>query len=498
MKLTFINRLLFSLCLLFVLLLIAVLYLYGNASQSLEQQASQQLHKDLARHMVAEDLLLNHGQIEPTALKQAFHTQMLLGPSFEIYVLDKQGSILAYSAEAHQIKRTHIDLGPVMSFIDNIDTFPLLGQDPRSHSRQKIFSAARITSEQGLEGYLYVIIGGELHDSVSEMLTSDRILQQGGMVILAVFIFGLVVALLLVVIFTKPLRQLSREVRYYRTSEGWQRRDKLALKEGYWNESASNEIAQLGGAFKAMATTIGEQFEQVQQIDAQRKELLAYISHDLRTPLASLQGYLETWQIQHADISADDSAHYIQIALDNARKLNVLVDQVFELAHLETGQVQLVREPVAIAELAQDVVQAFALKADNRHIQLRIAPKDSSLQVDGDIAKLERVLSNLVENAIRHTRDGGEVVIGFKRITRDDVEFIAIEVSDTGIGIPQADLPRVFEAHFRASNKRGEGSRNAGLGLAIVRALLLLHQSDIQVTSEEQKGTTFRFLLPCR
>ena len=496
MKNSFLNRLLAIFITVFVALTVLVLYLFSQSTQTFEKQASQQLHQELASHMVAENQLLSNGEIEPKALKHAFHTMMLLGPAFEIYVVDRAGNLLAYSADESKIKRRQIDLAPVRAFIANGRDFPLTGDDPRSHTRQKIFSAAEIHSDQGLEGYLYVIIGGELSDSVYDMMADNQIIQQGVVVILAAFVFALVVALLLVVILTRPLRQLSHEVTRYRQNEGWQGANLHQLQDDYWRVDADHDIARLGGTFKEMALTIGEQFDQVQQIDAQRKELLAYISHDLRTPLASLQGYLETWQIQHREIPPEAGEHYIEVALKNARKLNILVEQVFELAHLENGQVQLTREPVAIAELAQDVVQSFQLKAARRNIKLQISPRDSSLQVDGDIAKLERVLSNLVENAIRHTLDGGEVTIGFKRIRVDNRDQISIAVSDTGIGIPKDELPRVFEAHFRASNKRGEGSRNAGLGLAIVRALLLLHQSEIMVDSEEQKGTTFSFCLP--
>ena len=192
----------------------------------------------------------------------------------------------------------------------------------------------------------------------------------------------------------------------------------------------------------------------------------------------------------------ESSAHYIDVAQRNAKVLSGLVEQVFELAHLETGSVELHREPIAVAELAQDIMDSFDLRAQQAGVELDVSPKDTSLQVDADIAKLERVFGNLVANAIRHTPPGGRIVIRFDLVNFDNQEKVHITVQDSGVGISKDQLPRVFEAHFRASNKTDSESGNAGLGLAIVKALLALHHSDIEVESEEAQGTSFSFYLP--
>ncbi|NRA61964.1 MAG: ATP-binding protein, partial [Psychrobium sp.] len=145
---------------------------------------------------------------------------------------------------------------------------------------------------------------------------------------------------------------------------------------------------------------------------------------------------------------------------------------------------------------AQDIIESFSLQAKEAGVRLEFSPKDASIQVDADIAKLERVFANLVANAIRHTPDGGEILISFETISVDNEEKVLIRVTDSGVGIAKEQLPRVFEAHFRASNKTDSETGNAGLGLAIVKALLALHQSDIDVASVEDEGTTFMFYLP--
>jgi len=456
---------------------------------------------------------------------------MLLGPAFEIYVVDLSGNILAFSAPEGKVKRRNVDVKPLKQFIEKLATtnkkhaadkeagdkeagdkqagdkkaigqqvnWPLLGDDPRHLERKKIFSAAPIYQNQHQRGYLYVIIGSELQDNLDQNLLGSKIATQTGAIFIGALLFALLASIIIVLAITKPLRALNSKVVSYHKNQGWRQGALLDSSPNLSQPSPGNEVAQLNHVINQMAVTINEQFEQLATIDLQRKELLSYISHDLRTPLASLTGYLETWQQQQGKPvakRASEQDHYIDIALKNAKTLSNLVEQVFELAHLETGSVELDREPVAVAELAQDIIESFKLRAQTAQVTLTVSPRDSSIQVDADIAKLERVLGNLVANAIRHTPPDGQIEITFESIELAHQPRILIRVSDTGSGIPKDALPRVFEAHFRAANAPDGASQNAGLGLAIVKELLALHQTNITVSSIERQGTTFSFSLP--
>ncbi|MDP2561715.1 HAMP domain-containing sensor histidine kinase [Psychrobium sp. 1_MG-2023] len=480
----------------FFMICLGVFVWYTSVStKHFQLQSTQSLHRDLAKNMVMENQLLSNGQIDPVALKQTFHSMMLLGPAFEIYVTDLKGNILAYSAPEGKVKRQSVHLPKLLSYFNEDTVFPLYGDDPRSYSQQKIFSAAKIYQNENVQGYLYVIIGSELEDQITTQL-NDRKFYSTTLVMAAIVImFTLVISVGLVLLITRPLRRLTCLVSDHTNGNKTQRFNRLQLNQAL-GQAASLEEKQLAMAIEEMSETITEQLEQLTLKDRQRKELLSYISHDLRTPLASLIGYLETWQRQHKKQPVNNGANYIEVAHKNALVLNGLVEQVFELAHLETGSVELEREPIAIAELAQDIIESFSLQAAAANVRLDFTPKDESIQVDADIAKLERVFNNLVANAIRHTPAGGQIMINFEPITIDHEEKVLIKVIDSGIGIAKEQLPRVFEAHFRASNKVDSGSTNAGLGLAIVKALLALHQSDIAVSSEVDKGTVFTFELP--
>ncbi|MDE2430718.1 MAG: ATP-binding protein, partial [Burkholderiales bacterium] len=175
-------------------------------------------------------------------------------------------------------------------------------------------------------------------------------------------------------------------------------------------------------------------------------------------------------------------------------QLSTLVDQLVELARLEGGVETLRPEPIAIAELAQDVLSKFALRAREQDVHLQVTPQDASLMINADIGKLERVLTNLIDNSLRHTPRGGTISIELSR-SRDNA-ILLITVRDTGSGIASEELERIFEPNFRGKNHGNDNMVHLGLGLAIVRRLLELHESSIQVTSQPGMGSAFNFGLP--
>jgi signal transduction histidine kinase len=221
-----------------------------------------------------------------------------------------------------------------------------------------------------------------------------------------------------------------------------------------------------------------------------RRELVANISHDLRTPLASLQGYLETLHLKAVQLTAEERRTYLEIALKQTEQLSGLVSRLFDLAKLDSGQVILAQEPFALGDLVQDIVQEFDLTASNKGITLKASIRPDLPLVLADIGLMERVLRNLIENALRYTDAGGTVTV----TTGREENGAMIEVADTGVGIPAEELPRIFDRFYRVEKSRGLAAGSAGLGLAIAKRILDLHGSVISVTSEPGK-TVFRFTL---
>lgn len=296
MKFSLYQRLALSLCFAFVLLASILFYWSNSLAEHSKFQAEQKLHSQLAEHLAHDNPLLQDGVYDKDALKNLFHTLMLLGPAFEFYFLDPAGNILTYSAEDSKIRRNKVELGPLVNFISNPDAVPILGDDPRSLTKQKIFSVAPIYRGDNLQGYLYVIIGGEIYDSIFNQVKNDKYLQQYSALFIGTLLFLLSILLAVFRYFTSPIKQLANEM----TALNKVKFDQSKVALTHWENIKNNEVHQLGHTFNVMVKQINKQFYQLTENDRIRRELLAHLSHDLRTPLATMQGYIETMVIKGA------------------------------------------------------------------------------------------------------------------------------------------------------------------------------------------------------
>ena len=491
---SFYSKLSLGLVFSFITMGIILLVLAQYLTRSYQNEVEQKLHHQLAEHVVHDNKLLKNGEIDHDALKNAFHSMMILGPSFEFYVLGTDGEVKTYSADPGRVKKQQIDIQPIHQFLANKTSLPILGEDPRSLDKHKIFSAAPIfemeEGKQVLQGYLYIIIGGEIYDGIVDLLQQSHILSLAVWSLAMAMLFGLLVILILFALLTRPLRRLTQDMQQFR-QEGFEHGQ---LPTSKWQHNSADEIERLGSTFNEMANTLNIQYQKVKNTDELRRELISYVSHDLRTPLASLQGYLETWQLKHTQLSLSEGENLIEVAMKNAQHMSRLIEQLFELAHLDSETVSLNKEPLAIAEFAQDIMQKMALDAQNKQVTLDIEPKDPSIMVLANIEKLENVLTNLLDNALRHCEAGDSIKVLVSPAKVDGQLQVIVE--DSGLGISDQDIPHIFDAHFKASNSvKGKG-RNSGLGLAISKRIVELHGSELKVSSTLGKGTEFSFNLP--
>jgi signal transduction histidine kinase len=216
--------------------------------------------------------------------------------------------------------------------------------------------------------------------------------------------------------------------------------------------------------------------------DRQRRDLMADIAHELRTPLAVLQGRLEGM----LDGVYPRDEGQIAAVLQETQMLARLVEDLRTLAHTESGTLTLQKESTDLAILLTDTAASFAAEASERHIQLDVDAAANLPLVDIDPVRIREVLTNLISNALRHTSENGRVSV----TASAQAETIVIAVSDSGRGIPAEDLPRIFDRFYK-----GHGSRGSGLGLTIARNLVVAHGGEIHAESEEGKGTTMRVTL---
>lgn len=454
-----------------------------------QQEVNQKLNSRLAQQIVAEEIPVEKNRVNEGALKAVFHKLMVINPSIEIYLLDPKGNILAYSAPREKIKQKTVDLGPIIKWINGDMSTPLKGDDPRHPGERKAFSAARIPAEGALEGYLYVILEGELYEGVAQKLMGSYILRLSAGLAGASLLFAFIAGLILFFVLTGKLRRLAGVMDAFRKGDDF-RKIALRVKKGAHH---LNEIDRLGAAFMEMAERIENQIRQLQNSDALRRELIANVSHDLRTPLANLQGYIETLLMKEDGLTPEERRRYLEIAARHCERLTRLVNELLELARLESfDETRIEREPFNLGELVQDVTRKFQLAAGEKGIHITTNIQEQLPFVNADIGLIERALENLLENAVHYTPEGGSVSL----LMKPEDQNIAVEVRDTGPGIPEEEIPQVFNRFYQSEKSRNETGGHSGLGLAITKRIIELHNRSIQVSGAPGKGTSFTFQLP--
>ncbi|HUI72324.1 MAG TPA: HAMP domain-containing sensor histidine kinase [Spirochaetia bacterium] len=467
----------------FLLLILAlgagwVVIAFRYASQVFDE-VEQRLNREYARSIAYElEPLVAQGFAEGRVFG-AIHYMMVLNPMVEIYLLDNRGKILAYFLNpGERIVRDSVDLGPVKAFVDGLEHTLSTGEDPRSTTRTKPFSAAPL--QMGREpGYVYIILGGERYDALLKMIRESYYLHAGILTLILALIATILVGLSVFFLLTRRLRSLADAVR------GFERGDLSQRVEVRGND----ELGALGRNFNKMASTIEADVEKLRLAERMRTDLIGNISHDLRTPLASIKGYLETMVLKGAQLVPEERERFLEISIRNTTNIQRLVEDLLELAMLDARQVSLKPEPMQVADLAQDVVLKLTPQAERAGVTLSVDRAEELPLVSGDAGMIERVLTNLIDNALRYTPPTGSALVTLTA----ELGAVRVTVTDTGAGIDPEDIPHIFDRFYRGDKSRGRTTGGAGLGLAIARQILELHGSMLGVQSRPGEGAQFSF-----
>jgi len=451
-----------------------------------ELEVVQGLSRDLAEHIARDTQLMDANGLKPEAVRDLFSQLMLVNPSVEVYLLDANGRIVGNAAPVGRLRREQVDLAPVHRLLQG-DALPILGDDPRSMDGKKVFSAAPLKFNGKETGYLYVVLLSEEHDRIAERGATSVALNTALLSIALVALLCLLAGLAAFAWITRPLRRLTETVGQF-DIDGTPVETPEPLPALPTDKNTHDEIAILDATFRQMEARLGEQWCSLTRQDQERREMVANISHDLRTPLASLHGYLETLSLKDATLSPSDRRRYLGIALDQSRKVGGLAQSLLELVRLEHGFVQPVLERFSLTDLVQDIFQKFELTAEARAVKLKATFAPSLPGACADLGLIERVLTNLFDNALRYTPVDGEVEITLK----PQGQFVEITVSDTGPGI----APELREGLFLRPFNIGGARRDGGLGLRIVHRILQLHGREVRLIDLPGRGATFRFSLP--
>ncbi|MFO0721199.1 MAG: ATP-binding protein [Nitrospira sp.] len=259
------------------------------------------------------------------------------------------------------------------------------------------------------------------------------------------------------------------------------------------------EASIAGGNREACAVFVFHDITELRRLEKIRKDFVANVSHELRTPLTSIKGYVEAL----LDGGKDDpstAAAFLEIIMRQSNRLNLILDDLLQLSQIESGQVLFRREPVELRALLERTVAVIKPLADKKHHTIELSLPDEYVVVEGDEERLVQVFINLLENAVKYTPDQGRISMAIRQATQSRTAsprpMIEIVVADSGIGIPEADRPRVFERFYRVDKARSRELGGTGLGLAIVKHIVEAHSGHVWVEGNAPRGSRFVVHLP--
>lgn len=230
---------------------------------------------------------------------------------------------------------------------------------------------------------------------------------------------------------------------------------------------------------------------ELRRLERIRQDFVANVSHELRTPLASIKGYAETLR-EGALVDKANAKDFIDIIYHDSDRLGRLINDLLDLSKIESGQLNMVFVPMDVLEVARRAVAIVSGQAKKKSIAVTLDMPQELPEVLGDESRLSQVLLNLLDNAIKYTPEGGSIKIA----AHSEDDSVRVDVTDAGIGIPENDLPRIFERFYRVDKGRSRELGGTGLGLSIVRHIVQAHSGRVWVKSEPGRGSTFSFTIP--
>ena len=446
------------------------------------------------------DNILDMHARTPDEFNQFLRNLVLFEPDTQLYLLDSTGVVLSSTGSAKLPAGFKVALAPVLEAAAGADMPYVMGDDPERMDANAVVAArplrrASIGQDARAAGYLYLVCH---HPVVSEgrlRVFGSTFAGPALAAIIAVVLAATLLAAWIIATVTRPLRQLTLAVATL-SSSGLEPGAPGAAQVQLPRQTP-DEFGQLTAAFARMLDTLRQQWSALRRLDHFRREGVSNLSHDLRSPLTATVACLETLEARwDGQPSRDADRVLVVMALRNTRNAARLVQSMGDLAQLDEPAFQLQTELLDASELLDDIVLRFGQRAADTGVALRTeqVPGTPAPIVALDVELFERAVANLVDNALKFCRAGDSIALSACR-RGDRVE---VRVSDTGPGIPAADLPQLFDRFYQSRTTvapaTGEGGK--GLGLAIVKRIAELHGGEVSVTSAAGAGTQVMLVLP--
>lgn len=415
---------------------------------------------------------------EPARADATLRQMVGLNPTVDLYWVNREGTVLASSTGrvAREFEQIPHDMLTRLTSATPDKVGP--GIDPRFVRATKPVAVEPIDLG-GAPGYLYIV-----HKDLS-LLASVAWSDLAWLVGCWIGLTALAAHFALRGI-SDPLTRLAQNVESLDTAN-----PSMPATEGL-SSTAPSEIRRLEHGIGGLAKRIADQVRALKAADEERRVLFAAISHDLRTPISSLSGYIET--VASRDHLGDEERKRLcAVSLDETKLLVRLLDDLMDLARLESPEMKIDREPFPLSEAVAIVYRRFKVAAATKNVSLLVpGGLEACPPLDADPAMVERLLGNLVQNAIEHTPPGGMVRVDARLAGM----WAEIQVTDTGPGIPPDQVTHIFERFYRGPSSAGTAKSGLGLGLAIAKRIVELHGGEIRARSPPVRGASFRFTLP--
>jgi signal transduction histidine kinase len=476
---------------------LAVLATVVFAFQRFEHETTyQRATAFLSRVVSQNDSLFEMHERHPDDFLVFLRNLVLFEPDTQLYLLDPQGTVLASTGSVKLPPGFQVAMGPV-HLAASPNMAYVMGDDPERMDADAVITARpvgrrAIRGDEPVAGYLYLVSHKPgLPASRWEVIRSAFARPAIGLIV-AIMTLTTLLAAWVIASVTRPLRRLTEAVAAL-SHKGLQ--EGAVEAQPLLPAATRDEFGQLTLAFDAMLTTLRRQWDALRRLDHFRREAVSNLSHDLRSPLTATTACLETLQARWSgDPARADDVQMAEVALRNTRNAARLVQSLGDLATLDEPAFQLRPEVVDLGELLADIAARFTERGAQRGVAVEAQHGEQPVAAPVDIELFERALANLVDNALKFCGAGARVTLH----AQAEGEHVVVGVDDTGPGIPEADLPHLFDRFYQARQSvapaTGEGGK--GLGLAIVKRIVELHGGSVAVASAPGRGTQVRLRLP--
>lgn len=465
----------------------AVLHFFGTliSYQLFFDKLEQTLSWSLAEEYRNELQPLVSVKFDREAVEQKVLEFEQQNPRIDIYLLDTDGDIL-YSSETYVFSPVPLDSIRKFLEMEGYPFLPVYGVNPDVFRRDTWvpISVAPITIERRA-GYVYVSLRGIRYHRVLWALGDFSLFSASAAFLILLVASTTILGLLLSRFFTKRFQALTVTLGRFAGGDLSARAD----------DASEDEIGIHARVFNDMADTIQGNIRALEEKDKQRRDLIANVSHDLRTPLGAMQSLLEALSENYGTMDQDEQKVFLERTLINCRDLNALADDLFELSKLSAKTEEPVLMSVDLRRVLLSVVKKSVGRAEPKDLALVLDVPRELPRILADEHMLNRVVSNLVENAIRYSDRGGEIRLSAEKCGEGEVR---VSISDKGIGIPEDELPWVFDRFYRGSQALDKERSGSGLGLAITKRIIELHGQRIWVESKVGSGSTFTFTMEAK